>query len=94
VSGGGKSNLKIDQRCDHLHAHHHRRLRKDMKAVREIIGKRLRQRFRVELENHGKDARPVLSRNRSLGSVIKLLSPSPAYNDRYNEWLAAIPERI
>jgi hypothetical protein len=34
---------------------------KDMKAVREIIENDYGNRFRVELENHGKDARPVLS---------------------------------
>lgn len=66
----------------------------DMEAVREIIEKDYGNRFRDESENHGKDARPVLSPKRSLGSVIKLLSPSPAYNDEYNEWLRSIPERI
>ena len=34
------------------------------------------------------------SPRRSLGSVIKLLTPSPSYKDEYNEWLADIPPRI
>ena len=35
-----------------------------------------------------------MSGARSLGSVIKLLSPSPLYNDEFNAWLVAIPERV
>jgi hypothetical protein len=41
-----------------------------------------------------KDSRPVLSSERSLGSVIKLLTPSDEYNSKYNEWLASIPQYI
>jgi len=67
---------------------------KDWQAVRDIIEKDYGNRFRDESENHGKDARPVLSPKRSLGSVIKLLSPSPVYNDEYNDWLRSVPERI
>jgi len=67
---------------------------KDMQEVKEIIEKDYGNRFRDESENRGKDTRPVLSPNRSLGSVIKLLSPSPAYSEEYNEWLRSIPERI
>ena len=39
-------------------------------------------------------SRRILSRERSLGSVIKLLSPSPDYKDEYNEWLRSIPNHI
>ena len=40
-------------------------------------------------------SRPVLSPGRSLGSVIKLLTPSPAeYTDAYNEWLRSVPNHI
>ena len=31
--------------------------------------------------------RPILSPERSLGSVIQLLTPSPQYTDEYNDWL-------
>src|SRR6266850_6870683 len=42
-----------------------------------------------------KDARPVLSPERSLGSVIKLLTPDPRdYTAEYNAWLEAIPQNI
>ena len=39
-------------------------------------------------------SRSVLSPKRSLGSVIKLLTPSPDYNEDYNRWLEGIPERV
>lgn len=39
-------------------------------------------------------SRPILSPLRSLGSVIKLLTPSEQYTDEYNEFLARIPEHI
>lgn len=38
--------------------------------------------------------RPILSPERSLGSVIKLLTPSPEYKDEYNQWLAELPQTI
>ncbi len=38
--------------------------------------------------------RPILSPDRSLGSVIKLLTPSPEYTDEYNEWLRSIPQTV
>jgi len=95
VSGGGKSEISksINDAITYMPIII-ADFEKDMKAVREIIEKDYGNRFRDELENHGKDARPVLSPKRSLGSVIKLLSPSPVYNDEYNEWLRSIPERI
>ena len=34
--------------------------------------------------------RPILSPERSLGSVIQLLTPSAEYTDEHNEWLRAI----
>lgn len=38
--------------------------------------------------------RPILSPERSLGSVIKLLTPSPDYREDYNEWLRKLPQTI
>ncbi len=38
--------------------------------------------------------RPILSPDRSLGSVIKLLTPSPEYTDEHNAWLRALPQTI
>jgi hypothetical protein len=39
-------------------------------------------------------SRPILSEERSLGSVIKLLTPSDDYTDEYNEYLRSIPDHI
>jgi phosphoenolpyruvate carboxykinase (diphosphate) len=39
-------------------------------------------------------SRPLLSPKRSLGSVIKLLTPSPEYTPAYNAWLESIPNHI
>lgn len=66
----------------------------DMKAVREVIEHDYGIRFKDPSENHGKNSRSILSEGRSLGSVIKLLSPSPLYTDQFNAWLASIPERV
>lgn len=66
----------------------------DLNAVRAIIDANYGNRFKDPDENHGKDARSFLSAQRSLGSVIKLLTPSPLYSDEYNSWLKSIPERI
>jgi phosphoenolpyruvate carboxykinase (diphosphate) len=47
---------------------------------------------RAQPESRAK--RPILSRNRSLGSVIKLLTQSPDYTDEYNEWLRNLPQTV
>ncbi len=40
------------------------------------------------------DGRPILSVERSLGSVIQLLTPSFKYVEEYNAWLRTIPQII
>ena len=41
------------------------------------------------------DQRRLLSNKRTLGSVIKLLTPSiTEYSDDYNQWLKQIPQHI
>lgn len=66
----------------------------DLAAVKAIIEHNYGDRFKNPSENHGSASRSILSDKRSLGSVIKLLSPSPLYSDAYNAWLRSIPERI
>jgi hypothetical protein len=66
----------------------------DMAAVHEIIERNYGDRFKYPAENHGDKSRKILSPERSLGSVIKLLSVSPLYTDEFNAWLKAIPERM
>ncbi|MDX9897731.1 MAG: hypothetical protein RBT62_02345 [Spirochaetia bacterium] len=66
----------------------------DMEAVKAIFNYPYGSRFKDTHENHGSTSRSILSDKRSLGSVIKLLSPSPLHTATYNEWLASIPERV
>jgi phosphoenolpyruvate carboxykinase (diphosphate) len=43
----------------------------------------------------GSDTRPILSPERSLGSVIKLFTPSAHdYSDEFNQWLSSIPQYL
>ncbi len=39
-------------------------------------------------------SRPFLSAQRTLGSAVKLLTPSENYNDEYNQFLASIPAHV
>ncbi|MDQ8203524.1 hypothetical protein [Pelagicoccus sp. SDUM812003] len=65
-------------------------LQKDFDMVEEIVNYSYSKRFKDESLNRV-NSRKVLSSARSLGSVIKLLSPSPAYTDEYNAWLSKFP---
>jgi len=91
VSGGGKSEIAKSI----LDAISYSPLiigdyREDMAWVRRIIERDYSKRFLKSMV----DARDILSKQRSLGSVIKLLSPSSLYTEEYNAWLKTIPERI
>ncbi len=96
VSGGGKSEISkslndaviyrplfIDD------------LQKDLTLVQEIFDRDYTQRFKPGSEHEDHDAtRQPLSPERSLGSVIRLLTPTSSYTDEFNDWLASIPPRI
>jgi len=47
-----------------------------------------------ELRSEHRAKRPILSTERSLGSVIKLMTPSPEYADEHNQWLSTIPQTV
>ena len=67
---------------------------KDMDTVAKIFDYDYSNRFRDPARN-GTDMRSLLSNQRTLGSVIKLLTPSVTeYNDDYNHWLTQIPQHI
>ena len=96
VSGGGKSEISksIDDTVIYgpLFVDD---LQTDLDRVEEIYLHDYRERYKPGFEHEDKDPkRRPISPRRSLGSVIKLLTPSPSYKDEYNEWLAAIPPRI
>lgn len=67
---------------------------KDMDMVTEIFERDYSTRFRDPAQQ-GIDRRRLLSNERTLGSVIKLLTPSATqYSDTHNEWLASIPQHV
>jgi len=96
VSGGGKSEISkslndaviyrplfVDD------------LQKDLGMVQEIFDRDYTTRFKPGFEDEDRDAsRKPLSPERSLGSVIKLLTPTSTYTEEFNNWLASISPRI
>ena len=94
VSGGGKSEIsKSIQDAMFYGPVFTVDFEADMNAVAEIVNKDYTGRFKDDSKNQ-KKARSILGPERSLGSVIKLLNPSPENIDEYNEWLESIPNRI
>ena len=68
---------------------------RDLDRVQEIFDQDYGSRFRPGFEHEDRDAsRKPLSPDRSLGSVIKLLTPSKSYTAEFNAWLESIPPRI
>jgi hypothetical protein len=96
VSGGGKS--EISKSLDDAVLYRPLfvdDLQKDLDLVQEIFEKDYTRRFRPGYEVEDRDAtRKPLSPERSLGSVIKLLTPTSTYTDEFNAWLASISPRI
>jgi hypothetical protein len=67
---------------------------RDFDAVAALLERDYSMRFRDAARN-GFDKRPLLGPTRSLGSVIKLLTPSELeYSDEFNDWLATVPPHI
>jgi hypothetical protein len=83
VSGGGKSEISKSLVDAVLPGSFYvRSFEEDMALVQAIV-------------ERDYDARPLLSPDRSLGSVIKLLTPSPAeFTPEYNAWLEGIPNYV
>ncbi len=66
----------------------------DLDMVQDILDKDYSKRFIVEPDRGGQPPRTLLSNKRSLGSVIKLFTPSPQYTPEFNTWLESLPHRI
>ncbi|KAL0227701.1 hypothetical protein RCL1_003844 [Eukaryota sp. TZLM3-RCL] len=67
-------------------------LKSDLDLVYAVITHDYSKRFRKGIEKI--DNRSFLSDERSLGSAIKLLTPSADYNDNYNRWLGTIRSHV
>jgi hypothetical protein len=92
VSGGGKSEISKSIAYSMLQGPVFvRDFHKDMDEVEQILNKDYSNCQKVPSPHQ---ARSILSSDRSLGSVVKLLTPSPDYVDAYNEWLNALSQTV
>jgi len=90
VSGGGKSEIsKSIMDAVVPSSFFTANLPKDLDMVEEIMGHDFTKRYGIAEKNRT-HSRPILSPDRSLGSVVKLLSASPEYTDEYNAWIKSL----
>lgn len=95
VSGGGKSEISKSIAESILYrAFYINDFEKDFAAAERILYRDYSDRFRIEPKGKLNHLRPVLDPTRSLGSVVRLLTPSPEYTDGYNRWLRGIPPQV
>ncbi len=93
VSGGGKSEISksiasIVLKGPVIVADYHR----DMEALGEILRRDFSCIYKKSPGARAK--RSILSPERSLGSVIKLMTPSVEYTDEHNQWLGSIAQTV
>jgi len=94
VSGGGKSEISkslmpMIQRAPIFVKEYQR----DMDEVGQILKRDFSIIYRVQPPS-SQAHRSFLSPQRSLGSAIKLFTPSDEYTDEYNAWLRGLPQTI
>ncbi len=65
----------------------------EIEQVAEILTKDFSAIYK-EPRSERRARRPILSPERSLGSVIKLMTSSPEYTDEHNRWIAGIPQTV
>nr|MDA3930507.1 hypothetical protein [Prolixibacteraceae bacterium] len=94
VSGGGKSEISKSILDAMLQGPVYvSDLSSDFERIEAILEKDFSKRFKNKFE-YQKAPRTILDPSRSLGSLIKLLTPSDEYTDEYNDWLDSVPQRI
>ncbi len=95
VSGGGKSEISKSLHDMILSGPVFvQDLKEDLEQAKSVLNRSYIERFRNP-ENHNRRGRSILSPLRSVGSVIKLLTPSDTvYTDEYNDWLRSIPSHV
>lgn len=92
VSGGGKSEISKSITDAFVNGSVYvEDFDSDMAQVAEIVDRDFSDRFVDKTQD---DHRPLLSDARSMGSVIKLLTPSKDFTDEYNQWLEEIPNHV
>jgi len=94
VSGGGKSEISKSISNSIIYGTYYvNDLEKDLDYVERILNYDYRHRWKDD-PDRTRPARPILSIDRTLGSVIKLLTPSSLYTDEYNAYVEAIPNHV
>lgn len=94
VSGGGKSEISKPISDAMVAGPVITDFDSDMDIVEEIIAKDYSKRYKEPLDP-SKESRPLLSTERSLGSVIRLLTPDPEqHTEEFLAWLDTIPKRV
>jgi phosphoenolpyruvate carboxykinase (diphosphate) len=94
VSGGGKSEIsKSMQNAIKYGSFYIKDLEEDAKMVDKLINYDYSKRWKTVIDNTT-DTRSFLSHKRTLGSAVKLLTPSEQYNNEYNAFLRSIPDYI
>ncbi len=92
VSGGGKSEISKDISDAIIHGPSIvANFKKDIELVEEIINKNYGSRNKDPSQNKGENSRKILDSRRTMGSVVKLLTPSDDFTDEYNKWVESIP---
>ncbi|HML36809.1 MAG TPA: hypothetical protein PKA19_05185 [Bacillota bacterium] len=95
VSGGGKSEISKSISNSIIYGTYYvNDLEKDLDYVERILKYDYSKRWKEKTDRKGAATRPILSIDRTLGSVIKLLTPSPLYTDEFNAYLEAIPNHV
>jgi hypothetical protein len=93
VSGGGKSEISKSINNSIIYGTYYvNDLKRDLDIVESILKYDYSGRWKNSKRTH--PSRTILSIDRTLGSVIKLLTPSSAYTDEFNAYIEAIPNHV
>lgn len=94
VSGGGKSEISKSIEDSIISGSFFiKDFESDFRRVEEIINYNYFSRFKDPSKGK-KVSRSFLSSKRSMGSAIKMLTPSHEFTEEYNTWLESIPQYI
>jgi len=94
VSGGGKSEISKSLLNAIIYSSFYvQDMEKDFELADQVINHNYTLRWK-DHPNRKSPSRSLLSSDRSLGSVVKLLTPSKYYTSEYNEYLNSIPDHV
>ena len=94
VSGGGKSEISKSMQNAITYSNFNiHNLEEDFKKADEIIEFNYSTRWKDKTINRP-ESRSLLSEKRTLGSVVKLLTPSDENSEEFNNWLKDIPVHV